>query len=120
MTEPAHERDRGVTPVEELRQTIVFAIWHATDRELGCQTMFRCPHDCCTERASLDIEQWKREHDDSDLQVRRHLTALRFAVGAGQDARSWAMGARRAGASWEQLGDALGVTRQAAQHRFGV
>lgn len=27
--------------------------------------------------------------------------------------------ARRAGASWAQVGDALGISRQAAQQRFG-
>lgn len=31
----------------------------------------------------------------------------------------WAATAREAGASWTQIGDALGVSRQAAQQRFG-
>jgi hypothetical protein len=31
----------------------------------------------------------------------------------------WVQKARDAGASWQQIGDALGVTRQAAQQRYG-
>ena len=31
----------------------------------------------------------------------------------------WVVKARDAGASWEQIGHALGVSRQAAQQRFG-
>ena len=120
MTGDATGHRDDVTPLEELRRTITFAIWHATDRELGCQAMFRCPHDCCTERPALDIDQWKREYDDQDLRVRRHLTALRFAVEAGQRPRSWVLDARAAGATWEQLGDVLGVGRQAAHQRFGA
>lgn len=33
--------------------------------------------------------------------------------------RQWVSAARRAGASWEQIGGALGVSRQAVQRRFG-
>lgn len=38
----------------------------------------------------------------------------------GQDGLAWAIDrVRRAGWTWQQVGDFLGVSRQAAQQRFG-
>ena len=44
-----------------------------------------------------------------DEEIARIEQAQRETVGA----------ARRAGATWQQVGDAFGITRQAAQQRFG-
>lgn len=49
------------------------------------------------------------------------VEACREAVEAAETAlRLSVRSARRAGASWDDIGDALGVTRQSASRRFGV
>jgi hypothetical protein len=45
------------------------------------------------------------------LEAEGHLNAATHQLAADM---------RRAGASWQQVGDALGITRQAAQQRFSV
>lgn len=51
------------------------------------------------------------------------LTALRNSVAIAQaftdDLPIFVNAARRNGATWEQIGNALGVSRQAAQQRYG-
>lgn len=48
-----------------------------------------------------------------------HLSAHRVAKMRAEIAREVER-ARRAGASWSEIGAALGMTRQAAQKRFGA
>ncbi len=47
------------------------------------------------------------------------IDAARLAADAGRQVDNAADAARTAGASWAQIGDALGLTRQAAQQRWG-
>lgn len=112
----------GVTPSDELKQTIISAVWHAAERELGAQQMIPCQNDSCIgEIPPFDLEQWKREHDDPDFTKRKHLAALRYANEAGQDPSPWVVNTRIVGqASWQEVADALGLnSRQAAHERYG-
>jgi hypothetical protein len=56
-------------------------------------------------------------------ETRQPLAALRNSVAIIQaftdDLPIFVNAARRSGATWEQIGDALGVSRQAAQQRYG-
>jgi hypothetical protein len=45
------------------------------------------------------------------------LRTVELAVSAAR--RAVVAEAREAGTTWEEIGDALGITRQAAQQRFG-
>ena len=59
---------------------------------------------------------WQKE-------TRHPLAALRNSVAIIQaftdDLPIFVDAARNSGATWEEIGDALGVTRQAAQQRYG-
>lgn len=55
-------------------------------------------------------------HDDS-LQALRDITALRHWLDEQTDDN--ALRARRSGATWQQIGSALGLTRQAVHLRWG-
>ncbi len=46
------------------------------------------------------------------------LLQLRIGLGAGLDPLPVLVGLRRAGASWEQIGRAAGITRQSAHERW--
>lgn len=71
----------------------------------------------------------RRRNDPTSWPERTHLvktpllhevaTALSGLALAERVLRDRVRDARRAGATWAEVGDALGVTRQAAQHRFG-
>lgn len=51
---------------------------------------------------------------------RDQLGAIRFVeLAADQARRAIVAEARTAGTTWQEIGDALGVTRQAAEARFG-
>ena len=52
-------------------------------------------------------------------ELARLIDAARAAADADQHLAEAARAARRAGASWSQIGNALGLTRQAAQQRWG-
>jgi hypothetical protein len=56
-------------------------------------------------------------------ETKKPLAALRNSVAIIQaftdDLPIFVSAARRSGATWEQIGDALGVSRQAAQQRYG-
>lgn len=64
------------------------------------------------------------EFADRDERRQFALRAAAAATEARQESDQWIKWmtdeARSAGASWQQIGDALGVTRQAAQMRFGT
>lgn len=46
-------------------------------------------------------------------------TLSKMAQAIDDETRMYVYGAVRAGATWQQIGDALGVSRQAAHKRFG-
>lgn len=50
---------------------------------------------------------------------RRVVAAKRSLAGAEDELRDAVLAARAAGDSWTVIGAALGITRQAAQQRFG-
>ncbi len=74
-----------------------------------------------------DTEQWlaQLDPDDPSVKVRdgRWLRAVRAAADtaaqAADDLRTAVAVARANGESWATIGMVLGVTRQAAQQRFG-
>jgi hypothetical protein len=53
------------------------------------------------------------------VELGRLIDAAQAVADAERDLASAAHAARDAGASWAQIGDALGLTRQAAQQRWG-
>jgi hypothetical protein len=119
------ERQRNLSAEQELQDTVVSAIWHAANRSLGAmQIATLCGNDCCIpgETApAFDLDTWKAQKADGDLQKRLHLEAIRLAVLVGQDPRPWVVNAKAtAGASWQEIAEAVGLnSRQAAQQRFG-
>ncbi len=52
-------------------------------------------------------------------ELTRLIDAARAVVEADHELTQAARAARSGGASWSQIGDAVGLTRQAAQHRWG-
>ncbi len=48
------------------------------------------------------------------------LLQLRIGIGAGLDPLPVLVGLRRSGASWEQIGTAMGTTRQSAHERWAA
>jgi predicted polyphosphate/ATP-dependent NAD kinase len=72
-----------------------------------------------------DVEKWLDDLDPNAVESHDavHIRAIREAAriaAAGQDGLLRAVAAARtAGESWTVIGVALGVTRQAAQERFG-
>lgn len=118
------ERQRNRGAEEELRDTIISAIWHAANRSLGAMEIASmCGNDCCIPGETVpafDLETWKAQKADGELQKRLHLEAIRLAVLVGQEPQPWVVNAKAtAGASWAEIGEVLGVSRQAAQQRFG-
>ena len=53
------------------------------------------------------------------VELARLIDAARAAADANNRLGEAARAARHAGASWTQIGDAVGLTRQAAQQRWG-
>jgi len=53
------------------------------------------------------------------VELGRLIAAAHAAVDADSELAHAAHAARQAGASWTQIGDAVGLTRQAAQQRWG-
>jgi hypothetical protein len=67
------------------------------------------------DKARDTTSEWGRSAHPAT--VLRQIKAARSVL---KDAEKWAVAElREAGDSWAQIGDALGVTRQAAQMRFG-
>lgn len=65
------------------------------------------------QRYHTNLSEYVKELDaigQADFDVRVAVDELFFAVGAARDA----------GCSWEAIGSILGVSRQAAQQRFGA
>lgn len=117
------ESQRNRDAEQELRDTVVSAIWHAANRSLGVVEIATiCGNDCCVPGVTVpafDLETWKAQKADGELRKRLHLEAIRLAVLVGQDPNPWVVNAKAtAGASWQEIGEVLGVTRQAAQQRF--
>lgn len=117
------ERQRNRGPERELQDTIISAIWHAANRSLGAMEISTmCGNDCCIPGETVpafDLDTWKAQKADGELQKRLHLEAIRLAVLVGQEPQPWVVNAKAtAGASWQEIGEVLGVSRQAAQQRF--
>ena len=58
-------------------------------------------------------------HPIPGAELARLIDAARTAADANNHLADAARDARQAGATWTQIGDALGLTRQAAQQRWG-
>jgi len=77
------------------------------------------------ETVTDDVDAWLDSLDPSTLEmrdavhVRRITAAMRAVDSAEQELRDAVAAARTAGDSWTIIGAALGITRQAAQQRFG-
>ena len=115
----AHFAARG--PAEEMQDTINAAVWHAAHRTLGAQEISLCGNSCCADpdvRTTFDQAKWLAEREDAALRLRLHLLCIELANGVGLDPIGWVGNARKVGATWQQIGDALGTTRQAAHERF--
>jgi hypothetical protein len=67
--------------------------------------------------------EWHAE-EGTDAPARRQraweLLQLRIGLGAGLDPLPVLVGLRRAGATWEQIGRAAGITRQSAHERWAT
>lgn len=118
------ERQRNRGAEEELRDTVIAAIWHAANRSLGAMEISTmCGNDCCIPGVTVpafDLDTWKAQKADAELRKRLHLEAIRLAVLVGHDPAGWVTNAKAAaGASWAEIGEVLGTSRQAAQQRFG-
>jgi hypothetical protein len=64
----------------------------------------------------LVLDEWGTtlNHDEDILAY----SAI-IAQAANENLRAWVGIARKKGATWEQIGDALGMSRQAAHQRYG-
>lgn len=113
-----HAHFAAFTPRQEMESTINGAVWHAARRELGLQEIGRCANPCCEDQPPFDQAQWLLEREDADLNRRVHLLAIQYANSVGLDPIGWVGNARKTGATWQQVADALGVSRQAAHERF--
>lgn len=71
------------------------------------------------------IATWQLEQrgDIEAMVLEDYLDLVQAAAVAAEEGnlslQRWVSASRRAGASWDQIGTALGVSRQAAQKRFG-
>lgn len=71
------------------------------------------------------VTTWQIEQrgDIEEMSLDDYLDLVQAASVAAEEGnlslQRWVSASRRAGASWEQVGEALGVSRQAAQKRFG-
>ena len=67
--------------------------------------------------------EWHAE-EGTDVPVRRQraweLLQLRIGLGAGLDPVPTLVGLRRHGATWEQIAQAAGITRQSAHERWAA
>lgn len=77
------------------------------------------------DRATDLVTTWQieRRGDVEEMTLDDYLDLVEAAAVATEESdlslKRWVSASRRAGASWEQIGAALGVSRQAAQKRFG-
>jgi len=71
------------------------------------------------------ITEWQIEQrgEIEEMTLHDYLDLVEAAAVAAEEGnlslKRWVSASRRAGASWEQIGTALGVSKQAAQKRFG-
>jgi len=93
--------------VDELEGRITRAIHDAVDRATGTP--------------SATGPDWQRAlelRSDVEHQRTHYLTAVQVADLLGRDVGGLVANARRYGASWSQIGSALGITKQSAHERF--
>lgn len=77
-------------------------------------------------RPELGTDDWhadqRRAQDDPGYRAQRdiawYLTKLRIARAAGTKQTGSALNARKAGATWTQIGEACGISKQAAYDRW--
>lgn len=83
------------------------------------------PHEQQTRTADTDVEQWLDRLDPAATTAhdasyhRRIIAASKALADAEEELHQAVAAARAAGYSWAMVGASLGVTRQAAQQRFG-
>lgn len=118
ISDQIHAHFAGLDPRQEMESTINGAVWHAARRELGMQEIGRCTNPCCENTPGFDQARWLAEREDADLNRRVHLLAVTYANSVGLDPIGWVGNARKVGTTWQQVADALGVSRQAAHERF--
>ena len=75
--------------------------------------------------SNLALETWTAEQGPLDPPEKSKLLQLvgfahAIAHEAGFSQQRWIDAARRSGASWAEIGEVLGISRQAAQQRFGT
>lgn len=73
-----------------------------------------------TATAAMVLERLAKFEGDCRDQFAACITAAHIVADESrQNLQSWIEAGRRAGMSWSEVGAALGITRQAAQQRFG-
>lgn len=96
---------RGSLSAEEVcRLAVRDAVWAAAELAAGMP------------KAGLDRAVWCT---DAKLMKTLHGQALHFAHACGLSLDHWVRKARSAGLSWGDVGEVMGVSRQAAQQRYG-
>lgn len=63
---------------------------------------------------------WRKLRGSDRTVVPRIAFARAWGRYSAQQIDMWVSTERRCGASWQKIGDALGMTKQAVQQRFGV
>jgi hypothetical protein len=110
MTDAAVGRVEAVAAaVEKLSEFVALRCGELADEVLG--------------RPVFGSEEWLRSRERPEEEQREtlrewHLVKVGIKVGAGIDPVGDVVNARRAGASWELVGQAAGMSRQAAHERW--
>lgn len=92
-----------------------YRLWSAADKLHSRVGQFAEPYE-----QFLNDSGWTEAEKPEASYRLRQVSDTKILSDMLDDARREAVGnARRAGATWDQVGEALGVTRQAAQMRFG-
>src|SRR5260370_485504 len=104
--------ERITTAANELREAVAMRLGELADRLL--------------ERPAFGTPEWHAWWEAKDTpqgDARRrdwHLAKLRIARTAGVDLTGDVLGAHSVGASWEDIGEVCGITRDAARERWSA
>lgn len=97
---------------DQLKDTIVFKAGQLADQILG--------------RPEFGTDAWLAERAARDTPTGQqrlrewHLVKIRLYTVVGMDPIGDAINARKAGATWDDIGDACGMTSQSAQERWAM